>query len=352
MAPTYSSFTCFDEVVSHYNNITPLRGSTNAGKDIRPIGDRERKWERVVKISRNCYALSDGYHMGDEHFSAWMRYDITPPTLTDMEKYAPIVWRKKHDGTEEVTLRNGYGEGQHNSRYNFLWRHTPHGLKFRMHNGKHFIWNHGTEHYLAKTRTARRPVYAGIKKAAANKPPNHWSKYRAKWVRAYDDNSAVTFRKNENGGWDHVEGTGKDKSCQNPTVNKVVKAKYKDDIKKFFEWGMVMSPLLPLEDMGYATKHGHWLYTHFKPDDHLGYGIPAPKPTDLRKVVSDENHPMRLALWVTFAAHCTDKDWGHDDRDYYVKTIETKEDLQRVRSRYNTWVNITLGFMTKKEDRL
>lgn len=354
MATTFSSFTCFDEVVSHYNNITPLRGSTNAGKDIRPIGDRARKWERIVKISRNCYALSDGYHMGDEHFPAWqLNRCLTVATLTDMEKYAPIVWRKKRDGTEEVTLRNGYGEGQHNSRYDFLWRHTPHGLNFRIRNGKHFIWNHGhgTEHYLAKTRTVRRHIHDGFQRAA-NKRPNHWAKYNAKWAKVCDDNSAVTFRKNENRGWDHVEGTGKDiSSIPKPTVNKVVKAKYKDDIKKFFEWGMTMSPLLPLEDSGYATEQGHGLYAHFKPDDHSGYGIPAPKPTDLRKVVSDENHPMRLALWVTFAAYCTDKDWGQC-REYYTKTIETKEDLQRVRSRYNTWVNISLGFITKKEDQL
>lgn len=356
MALTFSSFTCFDEVVSHYNNITPMRGSANVGKNIRPIGDRTRKWERIVKISRNCYALSDGYHMGDEHLPAWQYGTHIPsPTLTDMEKYAPIVWRKKRDGTEEVTLRNGYGPGQHNSRYSFLWRHTPRGLNFRMRNGKHFIWNHDhdTEHYLAKTRTARRHVYDSIQRAAANNPNHYWSKYRAKWVRAYDDNSAVTFRKNENGGWDHVEGTGKDKSCQNPTVIKVVKAKYKDDIKKFFEWGMAMSPLLPLEDRGYAAEQLHGLYTHFKPDGYSGYGVPAPNPTDLRKVVSDEDHPMRLALWVMFAKNCTARaSWGDEYRDYYVKTIETKEDLQRVRSGYNTWVNHALGFMTKKEDQL
>ena len=30
-------------------------------------------------------------------------------------------------------------------------------------------------------------------------------------------------------------------------VNKELKAEYRDSIKKFFEWGMIMSPLLPLE---------------------------------------------------------------------------------------------------------
>ena len=48
---TYTNYRSFAEVVAHYDSITPLRGSTNAGKDIRPIGDRRRKYERIVKIS-------------------------------------------------------------------------------------------------------------------------------------------------------------------------------------------------------------------------------------------------------------------------------------------------------------
>lgn len=357
MALTYSAFTCFDEVVSHYNNTTPMRGEASAGKDIRPIGDRARKYERIVKISRNCYALSDGYHMGDEHFSVWQWHVHTASASADMEKYAPIVWRKRRDGTEEVTLRNGFGDYSHNGRYAFLHRHTPKGMRFRNRNGKHFIQNMyhallphrgGTDHYLAKTRTAPHDVYDRIKKAAAATPANHWQKKHAAWVTAHDDNSAVTFRKNENGGWDHVEGTGKDiSSIKNPTVNKAVKAKYKEEIKSFFEWGMTMSPLLPLEDEQYKSQQIRDLRVYFEDNKNDLYYPSPPKPVEIRGVLKNEDHPVRLALWVTFAADCTDKDWGFN-REYYTKTIETKEDLQRVRSRYNTWVNKTLGFMTKK----
>jgi len=136
---TYTNYRSFAEVVAHYDSITPLRGSTNAGKDIRPIGDRRRKYERIVKISNNCYALSDGYHFGDEHFGYWYHGQHFTPTLADMEKYAPIVWRKKRDGTEEVTLRNGWGPSTHVNRYNFLYRHSPRYMLFQIRNGKHFI---------------------------------------------------------------------------------------------------------------------------------------------------------------------------------------------------------------------
>lgn len=209
MALTYTNFSSFDEVVTHYNNITPLRGAQNKGKDIRPIGDRNRKWERIVKISPNCYALSDGFHMGDEHFSGWYYgSDKFTPTLKHMEQFAPIVWRKKRDGTEEVTLRNGYGQDNHNGRYAFLYRHTPKGMWFRNRgDGKHYIQNGPTEHYLAKVRTAPEPIYRAI---MDNPSTHYWQKRVKSWVMLHNDNSALVFRKNEHGGLDHVEGTGAD----------------------------------------------------------------------------------------------------------------------------------------------
>ena len=63
MALTWTNFASFKDVVKHYENIKPLVSKLHTREDdIRPIGDRNRKWERIVKVSRNCYALSDGYH--------------------------------------------------------------------------------------------------------------------------------------------------------------------------------------------------------------------------------------------------------------------------------------------------
>ena len=344
MALTLSTFGSFDEVVYHYNNITPLRGRDNVGKDIRPIGDRARKYERIVKISPSCYALSDGYHMGDEYFLPWLYHHRSfTPTLTDMEKHAPIVWRKKRDGTEEVTLRNGWGPYTHTSRYAFLWRHTPYGMLFKNSgNGTHFITLRDTDkqYYLAKTRTTPRPIYDGIK---ANKSTHYWQIRRRNWATVHDDNSALVFRKTENG-WEHVEGTGRSlDETKRPTVNKNAKAKYKDDIKKFFEWGMSMSPLLPLENAEYRTERSREFYKYFNTSSH--HSVQDPK--NLRRIVREEDHPLRLALWVGFAGDCTDRAWG-TNIEYYCKTVRTKEDLQRVRSRYNAFVNKHLGFMEKK----
>ena len=63
------------------------------------------------------------------------------------------------------------------------------------------------------------------------------------------DNSALVFSKTESEHrfsgieWVHVKGTGR-ALPKAPRVNIEVKAKYKDSIKKFFEWGMTMSPLM------------------------------------------------------------------------------------------------------------
>ena len=329
----YRDYRSFAEVVADYDSITPLRGAQNKGKDIRPIGDRTRKHERIVKISNNCYALSDGYHMGDEYFRFWGRGRDFTPTLADMEKYAPIVWRKKRDGTEEVTLRNGWGFGVHQSRYNFLYRYVPMHMGFHVRNGNHFIETGGTDYYLAKTTTIPKRLHGAF-----------GNNRFYKWVTTRDDNSAVKFIRTE-GGWQHVEGTGRSLP-KGPTVNKDLKAKFKDDIKKFFEWGMTMSPLLPLGDSDYTTTQLTDLYTHYG-QQKLGWQRRKPKPLVARSIVRDEQHDVRLALWVSFAKYCTEdgnSGWGWNT-EYLTQTVKTKEDLAKVRSRYNAFINKQLGFM-------
>ena len=352
MGLTVSSFSSFKMVVGHYNSIKPLGGKDNVGKDIRPIGDRRRKWERIAKISANCYALSDGYHFGDEHFQYWGHYG-TPPTFTSMEKYAPIVWRKLPDGTDQVTIRNGWGPGNHNGRYAFLDRHSPHSMSFCIGNGKQYmrvssfggLRNSGrptTTHYLAKVRTTPKSAYDDYKLRSSS---GYYAKHMAKFVTLRDDNSAVVFRRKDGSEWEHVEGTG-GKPPTPPRVDKKTKAKFKVDIQKFFEWGMTVSPLLMLEERNYAHDMLGEMVKHFQV--RLPAGSTGESSVRYREIVRNEDHPMRLQFWVQFASSCTDSvyNWSWT-KEYYVKTVETKEDLAKVRSRYNTFINTELGFINK-----
>jgi hypothetical protein len=338
-----------------------MGGSGNKGKDIRPIGDRKRKYERIVKISNNCYALSDGFHFGDKYFNWGWGYTASAefvPTLKDMEKYAPIIWRKKRDGTEQVTIRNGYGDHAHNGRYAFINRHTPKGLGFRVDNGKQYVTKtmgryphpqHDERYYLAKTHTAPRIVYDHIK----DQQNASWYQENAKkWVMLHDDNSALVFNKAESKDrfsgvdWVHVKGTGR-ALPKAPRVNIEIKAKYKDSIKKFFEWGMTMSPLMPLEDNEYLYKHHQDLIEAY------GYekGNQWRKVDGMRgrEIVRGERHPARLAFWIEFAKQCyapDEQSWSWNSAPLLTK-IKTKEDIAHVRACFNRFINTELGFITK-----
>ena len=336
MALTYSNFQTFAEVEAHYNKIKPLGGKDNVGKDIRPIGDRRRKQERIVKISPNCYALSDGYHFGDDIFPAWGYGAETPTvTLADMEKYAPIVWRKKRDGLEEVTLRNGWGPGQHTGRYAFLYRHSPKGMWFRNRNGKHFIEASGTSYYLAKNRTTPRPIYESI---TDNTSTHYWQKRMKDWVRLQDDNSALTFT-NLQGRWTLVDGGKEIPTPPKVIVRKELKAKYKKHIDAFKEWAFTMGAMLPIRDYSYVrdinNQVAEWIEAQGLDKRYWGDPITHIDAKIKRQIMCDEEHPMRLHMAVSML------------RSIEMYTVTDEDEARRCKQRANTWINNHMDF-TKK----
>ena len=342
MALTYSNFTTFDEVASYYERIKPLRGADNVGKDIRPIGDRKRKYERIVKVSDNCYALSHGWHYGDDVFKAWYRNAEYTPTSKDMEFYAPIVWRKHKDGTETVTLRNGTGPGTHQGRYAFLYRHSPKGLHFRNRNGKHFIAagvQAGVkEYFLAKGDTVPKPMWEDVQReiAAMKKSGGRIPRWMG-WQRAKNDNASLTFKRTDNG-WELVDGGRAVPVPPKKRIDTTIKAKLKPHIDAFREWALAIGPMLPLRDYHYEqqlraamsewaketeyTLRGRWAL-HAMFDNKLS-----------RKVITDPEHPLRMQLCYLaltqgeLMCECTDED-----------------DVKWVKAAFNRWVNKQLGLV-------
>tara|TARA_B110000858_G_scaffold51037_1_gene59123 strand:+ start:1988 stop:2494 length:507 start_codon:yes stop_codon:yes gene_type:complete len=165
-----------------------------------------------------------------------------------------------------------------------------------------------------------------------------------------DDNSALVFNKGAKAdqfagpNWVHVEGTG----CtlpKSPRVDKQTKAKFKDAINSFFEWGMTMSPLLALEDSEYTSKQRQILAESYGSS---AYWRPANAKIG-REIVRDDQHTARLAFWVEFASNCYEAgehSWRFNSTPL-LKKLETKEDVSTVRSRFNTFINKELGFVTK-----
>jgi len=206
-------------------------------------------------------------------------------------------------------------------------------------NGKQYILCNGTKHYLAKNKKALPHEYA-------NKTKSRWDK----WKQKHDDNSALVFIQNEDGSWRHDGKSGRSVPVA-PRVNKSEKDKYKDAIKKFFEWGMTMTPLLPLEDDEYMQNKMAEINRFFsdRPDiDHRWVYRNPWLPKYAREVLQFEEHPMRLNYWLMFAK--TTGDGWYYNREYLIKKIQTKDDLQKVRRQYNYFINNNAGFVTKEND--
>lgn len=338
MTLTFSTFDSFAGVEAHYNKTKPLGGTKNKGKDIRPIGDRRRKWERIVKISPNCYALTDGHHFGDAIFTCWTYgAENYTPTLADMERYAPIVWRKKRDGTEEITLRNGWGPGVHTGRYAFLYRHTPKGVWFRNRNGKHFIQlgnGGGAIYYLAKQQTTPRAVYDAIKSVEST---HYWQKRMQNWVKLQDDNASLTFTKDAHGGWVLADGGKEIPTPPKKIVRKELKEKYKQHIAAFKEWAFTMGAMLPIRDSAYAHDQQNvvveWMEANgFGTKRYWGDPFTHMDVKLKRQILCNEEHPLRLPMAVFML------------RSVAFYNAEDGDAARRVKQRVNTWINNHMGF--------
>ena len=172
------------------------------------------------------------------------------------------------------------------TRYSFLERHVPRGLQFVQASSRQYITiGYGNEDklFLAKGKT----VPAGECDHEKNYAPAH---KMGLWRKRTDDNAALLFHYVDNK-WVHDETTG-------------IKRKH-------------FHPLA-----AYETWNPKWS----------------------REILANENHPMRLQYWVYFAAQC-ENSFNNWNKSYAVKEVETKEDVNRVRSRYNSFVNNNAGFM-------
>ena len=235
MAITWLQYEGFDHIANQYANTKPLVSKCHTREeDIRPIADRNRKYERIKKINDNCYILQDGYHSGDEVFSSYWSDEKGKPTEAEIIKLAPIVWRKPRDGSETITIRNGTGYQAHNGRYSFLDRCLPLGLQFILRNGKHFILcqNNGVEYYLAKSLTMAEHAI----------PKKHNGGYTTR-----DDGVSLTFKRitKYQRCFEFISGGKPIPKPPRKIVDKEAKAKMKDAISTFRDWSSIMFPMLP-----------------------------------------------------------------------------------------------------------
>lgn len=319
----------FDKVAAAYDAIKPLRGKL-APHNVRPLGDRARKWERIKKINNNCYVLMDGYYSGDDVFPAWYSGGNTgKPTEAEMINLAPIVWRRHRDGTTTIKVRNGTGQGAHNGRYSFLDRHLPNGMRFIIRNGKHFIsLGYGTtykEYYLAKSKTAAKCALP------QSEHRNRWNSY----LTSRDDGVALTFRVDDDK-ISFVDGGKGLPVAPKVRVDKKAKAKMKDAIAEFREWAFTMYPLLPVKDREYADR----MRTEVRETLNVGgwsWDMLNMFDTDVAKhIIRDPEHTLRVHFMYALMGQ-TDYHLGH--------TFDSDAEHEKaVKAQFNRKINKTCGF--------
>lgn len=248
----------FDEVVSKYNNVKPLRGARKS-LDIRPLGVRRNWFNRIIKVSDTQYVLHDSLYMHQ--------------TGSDVTEYAPIIWERKEDG-DYLTVRLCSSGSYSLSRYSFLSAYLPDPLWFRIENGKHYVVEGGrgwgtekvSEHYLPKFKL----------KLDANK----------NWVM--DKDYYIQFK--------HVGGkftrTTELLPMKLRRLDKDLVNKYDPLIKEMWDWAHIVMPILGDTMKDRSTRQGYAEVF----EGSSWYWDRQISPDLVKEILENPEHDNRMAL--------------------------------------------------------
>lgn len=321
----------FDAVRNWYERTKPVVSYTHKLEDdIRPIGKRSRKWERIEKINNNCYALLGGYT--ECYVSYYGQRDVSERvTGAELKRIAPIVWeRDPKTGEEFVTIHNarsGYATGL----YEFFRRALPGPLYMsNTRDGRHYITGYGHTYYLPHNGYAPKPTREKYYRAGSKeqRDAGRPSSERKLVFKRVDDRFELVSTP--------YELLRKSKVVVDCEEKRPLRA----EIREFKNYVMTMAPVF--SDLGRAEMVAQV--------DEILTGVMGRKihsygswwaalemdPQTTRTALTDPESPLRLALvygFLTYSRSC--------DR-YLPYNCEAAPDL--VKSRLNSFVNAAFGF--------
>ena len=304
----------FKQVEDKYNSVKPLVSKHHKREDdIRPLGDRRRKWERIERVDSNKYVLHDavmysGINPYGVSNSYWWAYINRPP----------ITWERK-DGKEFVTVRPNVQVSHDTSRYQFLRAYLPSGLYFDNHtkHGRHMINNV----FIARPRDTK------------DKTDYHLTFERP--FNNYNDLSNLRWKC-------ITEPWAETRSV----VDKEKKAELRADLEQFYEWICSVGLLL---DVGYENVRHLEYEAHNHIQSHsISNRLDFPVKVALQ-ILKDYNHPLRIHLATNFLVRMDNRRSWAEPNTSLIKSIETVEDQREFRAKYNSWANRAFGLMTDKE---
>ena len=318
MALHWLSLNKFEDVEKHYDSIKPIRGSDN----IRPIGDRARKWEHIVKVNKNKYVICDTLWTDDVQCT-WHE------DRAGMIKRAALTWTRTKDG-EFFTVRNRTGAWAHTSRYTFLDRVLPQGMYCSVEYGKQYIVNRDTDErqFLPKSRWINERAYDRHKQTSASM---YW--HAPNYVKR-DDKTHVTYKRCQKisdvtvptYAYMCVEGNHKI-PVKRVRVNKEAKKPYLPAIKEFVEWAWDMRPIIEhsIGDWSamsqYHREAGECIHNH----------------EAFKRMLSDPESKYRVPVLADMLNDMCSWDWS-------VNCRQLTTDPTKFRQALNTRINRMGGF--------
>ena len=275
----------FKDIADRHANTKPIRGTS-----IIPIGGRAYgRREYILKRSKT-------------HYDMVLQGEVL------------VSWEMKGD-IEVITIRNnGYTDC-----YTFLDNLLPHDLRF-------FILDGSGRQYISMNRKRHKHKNYDEDREWTIQGDGEKDFYLPKYI----DKPLQFARKHAK--WQHI---GKEYIFRHAMtqVNKDAKAEIKPYSDKFYEWITTMYAMLPVHDWDYRRNMEKEL-SNYMADNYLRYDN---RIEEYKKIIRDDNHPMRLHLAVEYLSHSPL--YGYRG----VIPIETKDKASKVRANWNRWLNKTLG---------
>ena len=267
----------FHRVEEMYNTTKPIVSKKHPlHHDIRPLGPRNRKWERVKKFSYNCYGLMDGgSHDG-------------------LKEFAPILWT--YDGTRErIRIRNELGAYTHTIRNTMLENALPSNMHFYCNNGRQYI---GIEHGDGK---------------------NHDDYYLPK------GDYPLEFEREVNTSLWRVRGNTYQYVHPKRRVDKKLKAKIKPYSDKLLEYVVSMYNILPSTDDDYFNK----IRREYSTRDY----------NFTEKLCDPDNYRQLTSMFQEDMWNYLRYRKGWHERDTVENKLGGDVDLPTLRAKYNSFIN-------------
>ena len=300
----------FDNVVKRYDSTKPVVSKYHTrDDDIRPFGNRRKKFERIEKISNNKYVLHDGNWQS----SGWINN-------------TPMVWERTKRG-DVITIRTG--RGSDSARIAFLNHALPPVLvlckALEGHNIRVFAGH--PSHRLLPGHTLVSP----------ESPVS--THYLPRCSRG-DDEYNLQFLHRGN----TFECISGGYPIPRKRVNKAKKAALKVPLAEFYAWVCDIGKLLPYDDLDYRRQNSEEVFEYRLAVSAPAYprgsrclshrgGVDSPLALE---IIKDYNHPLRTHLACHFLQR-TNSVAIHD--------IDSKDDASRFRLSFNRWANETLGLI-------